>query len=484
MNYRMVGKYLSYLIWALGAFLLPCVLVGTLYGELRPTLSLLLTAGICALLGLGLFLLCRRNETPIYTREGYVVAGLGWVLVSLLGSLPFLFSGEIPSFADAWFESASGFTTTGASVLANVEALSHAILFWRSFTHWLGGIGVLVFILMVVRTKTGTGFSMHLLRAESAGPQIGKVLPKTRDSVQVIYTIYIGLSLINLFLLLLGGMPLFDALCTMFGTAGTGGFSIKNNSLAGYSTYLQAITTVFMLLFGVNFSLYYLFIKKQFKSFFKDEELRLYFGIYFFFTIIIVLTLFFTGYYPLGASIQNGSFTVSSIITTTGFAISDFDLWPEACRALLVVVMMLGSMAGSTAGGVKTARLLILLKTIRNGFHSLTHPRSVRVVAVNGQKVNPTIINGVFLYFSVYVITLVATFAFLSFEGSTLETSLTAAASCLNNVGPGLGLVGPSANYGLFSPISKLVLAFVMLLGRLEFFPLLLLFTPSTWRRQ
>ena len=483
MNYRVVGKYLSYLLFALAGFLLPCVLVGLLYGEVRPSFSLLSTSAFSALLALLLFLPCHKCDSPIYARESFVVAGGGWVLISLLGALPFWLSGEIPNFVDALFESASGFTTTGASILSDVEALSHAMLFWRSFTHWLGGIGVLVFVLVVVRAKSGTGFTMHLLRAESTGPQIGKLLPKTRDSVAVLYSIYLGLSLVNLMFLLVGGMPLFDALCTMFGTAGTGGFGVKNDSMASYSPYLQNVTTIFMLLFGVNFALYYFLLRREWKLALKNEELRLYLGIFLGSTAVLTVILASTNLTPLSVNLENSAFAVSSIMTTTGFATVDFNLWPESCRALLLVLMLCGCMAGSTGGGVKTARLLLLFKSVRAGLHGLLHPHSVKAVLVNGHKVDSQVLNSCYLYFSVYGAIAILTFFALSFDGFSLETNLSATLACLNNIGPGLDLVGPTANYGAFSLGSKLLLSLVMLLGRLEIFPLLMLFLPQTWRR-
>ncbi len=484
MNFRMTGKYLSYLVWAMAIFMLPPALVSFLYREPHAVFSLLAAIGICAGIGLVFFLLCRTATGSIYAREGLVIAGAGWIIVSLLGALPFVLSGEIPHYIDAFFETVSGFTTTGASILTDVEAMSHGLLFWRSFTHWLGGIGVLAFVLAIVRAQGGAGFSLHLLRAESPGPQVGKMLPKTHQSVRFLFLIYLVLSLINLSFLLAGRMPLFDALCTMFGTAGTGGFGIKADSMASYSPYLQNVCTVFMALFGVNFSLYFLLVRKEWKAALKDEELHVYVGIMLSTTALITLSLVLQHTWRFQDSLHHAAFTVSSIMSTTGFAISDFDLWPQFSRALLLIVMVCGTMAGSTGGGFKSARLLIVFKSVKAGLHRMRHPRSVKTVRVNGKPLEESVIQGTNLFLAVYCGIILLFFALLSIDGLSLETNLSAVLSCFNNIGPGLGLVGPTSSYAPYSYFSKTILSIAMLLGRLEIFPILLLLLPSTWRRK
>ena len=485
MNLKMVLKYLGYLIMSLAVFFLPSVGVAFFYAETHATLSLLAAAGTSAALGLALWLPCRRESAPIYAREGFVVAGLGWLLVSVLGALPFFFSGEIPNFVDALFESVSGFTTTGASILTDVEAMSRGLVFWRSFTHWLGGIGVLAFILAVVRAKSGAGFTMHLLRAETPGPQVGKLVPKTRESVRSLFLVYGVLSAVNLIFLLAGGMPLFDAFCTMFGTAGTGGFGIKNASMADYSPYLQTVTTVFMALFGVNFTLYFLLARRDWRAVLRDEELRLYVGIVVVAIALITLDLSLSGVFnSVGEGLHHGAFTVSSVITTTGYATTNFDLWPQFSRSLLLLLMFSGAMAGSTAGGLKTARVLILWKSIRSAVYRLVHPRSVRTVKINGKPLEEGVIARTQFYFCVYIGILLMIFLLISVDNLPLEANFSAAVSCFNNVGPGLGMVGPAANYSVYSLFSKGVLTLGMLLGRLEIFPIVVLLLPGTWSRK
>lgn len=480
----MVGKYLGYLLLAEGVFLLPSVVTAITYGETGPLFAFLATIAICWGLGGVLYLLLHNESAVMYPREGFVVAGLGWIIVSAAGALPFVISGEIPHYVDALFESVSGFTTTGASILVEVERMSKSLIFWRSFTHWLGGIGVLAFILAVVRAKSGAGFTLHLLRAESPGPQVGKIMPKTRESVRSLFLIYGGLSLANLLFLLMGGMSLFDALCTMFGTAGTGGFGIKNDSMASYSAYLQNVTTVFMALFGVNFTLFHLTLRREWRAALRDEELRLYVGTMLFSIGAIAVSLYIHGFGGIGASLHHSAFTTSSIMTTTGYTTANYDLWPPFTRSLILILMIGGAMAGSTGGGFKMVRVLILLKSMKIGLHRLIHPRSVKRVQINGKTLDEDVMARNNLFLVVYCFTVIAVFLLVSLDDLSMETDLSATLSCFNNIGPALAQAGPALNYNDYSYFSKGVLTLAMLLGRLEIFPILLLFVPSTWRHK
>ena len=372
--------------------------------------------------------------------------------------------------------------SAGASIVPSVEDLSRGILYWRSFSHWLGGMGVLVFLLAFTGEK-GKGFTMHLLRAESPGPNVGKLVPKMRKTASILYLLYIGLTVSNIVFLLLGDMPFFDAVCTAFGTAGTGGFGVKNDSIAGYSPYLQNVTTVFMLLFGVNFSCYYLLLLRQFRAVFKDEELRLYFGIVLGSIILIVLNL--KDFYPtLEETVRHAAFTVSTIITTTGYATTDFDLWPAFSKAIIMLLMIIGASAGSTGGGLKVARVLLLFKSLRRNIRQVLSPRKVEVVRINDRVVDEKVLDNANAYLAAYVIIMFVSFLVISLDDFTVGTNFTAVLACFNNIGPGLEAVGPTCNYSAYSVLSKLVLSFDMLAGRLEIFPMLVLFTRGNWRRK
>lgn len=482
MNIRMIIRYLGYLLIAEGFFLFPSVIVSIIYRETHILMPLTAAIAACMITGAAFCFFSKKPGTALRIRESFAIVGIGWMLVSLFGALPFWLSGEIPRFIDAYFESVSGFTTTGASILADVEAMSRGLLFWRSFTHWLGGMGILVFLLALVRAKRGAGFTLHLLKAESPGPQVKKLLPKTRDSVRLIYLLYIALSLVNLIFLLLGGMPLFEALCAMFGTAGTGGVGFKNDSLASYSSYIQAVTAVFMTLFGVNFSIYFLLLCKEWKAALKDEELRAYLGIMLAVIPLCFVSLLSSGSMNLKNALYHSAFTVSSMMTTTGYVTVDFTQWPEFTKSLLLIMMIFGAMAGSTGGGIKISRILIVIKSAKTQIYKLLHPRSVKMVTMNGKPLDSSVINRTFLYFSVYAIVAVVSFLLVSFDNLPFETNLSAVISCLNNIGPGLGLVGPSSNYSALSTLSKLVLSLDMLLGRLELLPILVLLSPSAWK--
>ena len=407
----------------------------------------------------------------------------GWIVLSLLGCLPFVFSGAIPSYIDAFFETVSGFTTTGASILPEVESLPKGILYWRSFSHWLGGMGVLVFLLAISSgSGKDKGFTMHLLRAESPGPDVGKLVPRMKQTAMILYIIYIVMTIINVIFLLCGDMPLLDALCTAFGTAGTGGFGIKNDSLASYSPYIQNVTTVFMFLFGVNFSCYYLLLLRQFKSVVKDEELRLYVGIAVLAVILIVWNTF-SLYDTLGETVRHAAFQVSSIMTTTGFSTTDFDQWPVFSKAIILLLMIVGASAGSTGGGLKVARVLLVFKSLRRSIRRILNPQKVLVVRNNGKPVDEKILDNTNAYLGAYVIIVIFSFLILSLDCYDIETNLSAVLCTFNNIGPGLASVGPMCNFSGYSDLSKIVLSINMLAGRLEIFPVLVLLSKSTWRR-
>ncbi len=483
MNHRMIGKLLGFLLLLECVFLFPSMIVSAIYREETAMRAVFLTMLIAAALGGVLWLIGRKAHRHFYAREGMLVTALGWIVLSAVGALPFVIAGEIPSYIDALFEVISGFTTTGASILTEVDPMSKGLLFWRSFTHWLGGMGILVFLLAIVPMggKDG-GSSVHLLRAESPGPSVSKLVPKMRQTAAILYGIYIALTVVNVLFLLAGNMPLFDSLCTAFGTAGTGGFGIKNDSMAGYSPYIQTVCTVFMALFGVNFSVYFLLLLRRFKQVFRNEELWLYVGIML--SAIAVITWDITSLFSgVGEALHHAAFAVSSVMTTTGFATEDFNLWPEFSRSILVVLMVCGASAGSTGGGIKCARLLLLAKSLRARMRQMLHPRSVNLVRVDDRAVGEDTLQGVNTYMSAYCAIAVISFLILSLDGLSMETNLTGMLACLNNIGPGLALVGPAGNYSCFTALSKIVLMVDMLMGRLEIFPILFLLSPRTWRK-
>ena len=481
MNYRMIGRIIGQILGLEALFLLLplaiCLADGDEPAVLGFTLSVLISAGVYLLLRW----LCRNAETGFRAKEGLVCVSLAWMAMSFLGCLPFFLSGAIPNLVDALFETVSGFTTTGASILPAVEGLPRGLLFWRSFTHWVGGMGVLVFLLAIIPISgAGGGFTMHLLRAESPGPNVGKLVPRIRQTAKLLYLLYVVLTVLDLIFLLLGGMPLFDALCTAFATAGTGGFSVRNASMAAYSPYLQNVTTVFMLLFGVNFSCYYLLLMRQIRNVFRDEELRLYLGLVA--AAILLITWDLRGLYAtVGETVRQAAFQVSSIISTTGFATTDFDLWPSFSKAILMILMITGACAGSTAGGLKLARALLLFKTLRRNARQVLHPSRVQVVRNNGQAVPEKVLEHANAYFAAYIIIIIVSFLLISLDEFSLTTNFTAVLACFNNVGPGLDGVGPTFSYAAYSTFSKLVLTVDMLAGRLEIFPILALFSRGSW---
>lgn len=478
MNYKIISYIIGFVLKIEAALLLLPVIVGVLYGE-KATWALLMTVLICAFFG---FLLAwkRPENDHFHVKEGYVAVALSWIVLSIFGAFPFMISGTIPHPVDAIFETVSGFTTTGASILSEVESLPKCILFWRSFTHWIGGMGVLVFLLTIL--KMGNGSHMNLMKAESPGPSVSKLVPTVRATAKILYGIYIVMTMIEIILLLVAGMPLFDAVTTSFGTAGTGGFGIKNDSIGGYSVLIQVIVTVFMILFGVNFNAYYFILAKKWKQALKIEEVRWYFIIIFAAVIIIGLDIRHI-YDSFAHAIQQSAFQVASIITTTGYATTDFNVWPEISRTLLVMLMFIGACAGSTGGGMKVSRFIILFKAMKKEMHQYLHPRQVRKIQMDGKCVEHEVVRNVNVYVVAYCMLFAGSMVFLAFDGLDLITNFTAVAATFNNIGPGLELVGPSANFGIFSYPAKVILTFDMLAGRLEIFPLLLLFFRDTWRK-
>ena len=484
MNYKMTGRFLSMTLLIEAVFMLPALTISLCCGEINAAMAFLESFGITMAVA-GLLALLSKGAPKLFSaRDGLVCVSLSWIVMSLLGCLPFFLSREIPNYIDAFFEIVSGFTTTGASVVSDVEGLSKGILYWRSFSHWLGGMGVLVFLLAIAPGDgQGKGFTMHLLRAESPGPSVGKLVPKMRKTAAILYILYVGLTILNVIFLLCGGMSVFESVCTAFGTAGTGGFGIRNDSLASYSPYIQNVTTVFMLLFGINFSCYYLLLLRQFRSVFKDEELRLYIGIVVVSIVLIVLNL--RGVYAtLSETIRHAAFQVSSIITTTGYATTDFDLWPAFSKAILLGLMFIGACAGSTGGGMKIARVLLLLKSLRRNIGKVLRPNRVQVVRNSGNVVEEQILDNTNAYLAAYVVMILLSFVIISLDNFSLTTNISAVVSCFNNIGPGFEAVGPTCNFGGYSAVSKLVLSLDMLAGRLEIFPILVLLSKSTWKHR
>lgn len=483
MNYKIMGRFCAQILTVEWIFMIPALILSVYDGESQAVFGFGVSILIIAAVTAALFFLGRGAKTAFFAREGMVCVGISWILMSLMGSLPFWLSGEIPKFIDALFEITSGFSTTGCSILIDIEELSRGILYWRSFSHWLGGMGVLVFLLAIAPFSRGSGYTMHLMRAESPGPSFGKLVPKLRQTAMILYIIYIGLTVADLIFLLLGGMPFFDAITTAFATAGTGGLAIKNDSIAGYSPYIQYVCTVFMILFGVNFSCFYLIIIGKIKSVFKYEELKLYFAIIAFSVFFITLNV--RGLFDTAEEAFRGSaFTVASIISTTGFAITDYDTWPAFSKGILLCISMIGACAGSTGGGLKCARLLILVKSLRRNIRQVINPQRVQVVRINGSMVSEQTLANTSAFLSAYVIIIVASFMLISLDNYSMDTNFSAVIACVNNIGPGFDSVGPACNYSGFSSFSKLVLCFDMLLGRLEIFPILILFSRSTWHHK
>lgn len=477
MNTSMIRYILGHILKIEAALmLLPCI-VAAIYGE-REGLAYLAVSFFAFLAGV-LLTIRKPKSNVFYLKEGCLATAFSWILLSIVGAVPFTLTGEIPFYVDALFETISGFTTTGASILGDVEALSYTSIMWRSFTHWIGGMGVLVFLLAILPMVGGS--HMNLMRAESPGPTVGKLVPKVASTARLLYIIYIVLTILQIVLLLLGDMPLFDSVATAFGTAGTGGFGIKNNSMAGYSSYIQWVVTVFMILFGVNFNAYYLILFGKVKKALCMEEIRGYFIIIFASSGFIAVQLLQTGL-SIADALKHSFFQVASIITTTGFATVDFDLWAQSSKMVLLLLMFVGACAGSTGGGLKVSRIIILIKTIFRELGYYIHPRSVRKLKMDGKLIEHEVVRSTNVYFITFIILFISSVFAISFEGYGFTTNFTAVATTINNVGPGLELVGPTCNFGFFSPFSKIVLMLDMLIGRLELFPMLVLFHPSIWK--
>lgn len=480
MNRRMVFYMIGQMIKVEALLLILPLIVSICYGE-SCWQAYTATIGIALAVGFGLTLISRPGTKLIFAKEGFVIVAVSWILMSLIGALPFVISKDIPNMVDAFFETVSGFTTTGASILPNVELMSHGNLFWRSFTHWVGGMGVLVFIMAIVPSATDR--SIHIMKAEVPGPIMGKLVPRVKQTARILYLIYVAMTILLFFLLFFGGMSAFDSAVHAFGTAGTGGFGVKLDSVAGYSPYLQWVITIFMFLFGVNFNLYYLLLLRRFSSVFKSGELWAYIGINLT-AAAIITTNIFKIYGNFEESLRCSFFQVVSISTTTGFSTTDFNQWPELSKGILMVLMFIGAMAGSTAGGLKVSRIVLMFKMIKREFLRMLHPRSVSTVKFEGKTVDDATLNSVTSYFALFMGGFFIIYLLLCIDKFDFETNFTAVAACINNIGPGLGVVGPMGGFSGYSDFSKIVLSAAMLLGRLELYPMLIALSPSTWSKK
>ena len=479
MNYGMIVYMLGWICLFEAMFMALPLMVAVIYQE-PAGWAYLMVLVLCAVLGL---LLTRRKvkNRKIYGRDGLVIVAFCWIVLSIFGAAPFVISGDIPSFTDALFETISGFTTTGSSILNDVEALSRANLFWRSFTHWIGGMGVLVFILALLPIKAG-GAGMYIMRAESPGPRVRKLVPKIKTTAMILYAIYFGMTVLQIILMLLAGTPLFDAMVLSFGSAGTGGFAIKNDGLASYTNLQQAIVTVAMILFGVNFNFYYLLLRRKPRQALACTEVWAYLGIIAA-SILVITIQVLPGFETVYQSFHHTAFQVSSIITTTGYSTADFNEWNALSKTILVLIMFVGACAGSTGGGIKVSRIIILLKGVRKEVMRVCHPRSIKKVKMDGHSLEHEAVHSVYAFVIIYICIFVVSLLVITLDEKDLVTNFTAVAATINNIGPGLNIVGPAGNFSSFSDLSKFVLMFDMLAGRLELLPLLVLFVPSTWKK-
>jgi trk system potassium uptake protein TrkH len=478
MNFKMIKYTLGWIMVFEAAFFVLPMITAVCYLEWRALLSFIISTAIC--LGLGALCVKKKPENSIiYAKEGFVIAALSWLVMSFFGALPFMFSGATESFADALFESASGFSTTGSSIFKEVESLPHAILMWRSVTHWIGGMGVLV-LLMVFLPLCG-GQNMHIMRAESPGPDVSKLVPKVKQTALILYSIYLGLTLMQFIAMLLSGMNLFESINTALATAGTGGFGFRNDSFASATPAQQIIVTVFMLLFAVNFNSYYLILRLKFKDAI-NSEVRAFVLIVIAAIGIITLNIY-ESYDSIGEAMRHAAFNVASLVSSTGFASADFNLWPSLSKTILVLIMFIGACAGSTGGGIKISRILILFKGFVNEIYTLIHPKQIKKIKLDKRPVNKEVVRSVNAYIACFVVVFATSLLLISLEGKDLVTNFTAVLATINNMGPGLNAVGPTASFADFSAFSKIVLTFNMIAGRLELFPMLILFSPATWKK-
>lgn len=482
MNYAVIKRMLGWLLIFEAIFFLIPLITAIVYGE-STVFAFLICIAICGAIG-GLCLIGKPKDDSLYAKEGFVIVALSWIVMSLFGALPFVFTGAIPNFINALFETVSGFTTTGASIIDSsvIETLPKSILMWRSFTHWVGGMGVLVFMMALLPLSGGK--NMHMMKAESPGPSVSKLVPKVRTTALILYLIYFVMTLVQFILLICGGMPVFDALNTAFATAGTGGFAIKQDGFLGYSTYSQIVVTVFMLLFSINFNSYYLIGKGKWKDAFT-AEVKTFLIIVASAIAIVTLNVYFSGTITsFGAALKHAAFSVASLISTTGFSTEDFGVWPALSQTVLVMIMFVGACAGSTGGGMKVSRFMILFKGANLQMGKLLHPNLVKKMTMDKKVVDDDVVQGVYTYVCAYIFIFVVSLLLICcLNGFDLTTNFTAVTATINNIGPGLGMVGPSGNFAAFSPLSKIVFMFDMLVGRLEVFPMLVLFAPSTWKK-
>ena len=481
MNIKMVFRTVGRISQVAALLLLIPAVVAIIYKEAEQFFAFFITAIAAFAIGLFIGLITKTKNRVIYAKDGFAITALAWIVMALVGAVPFVISGDIPSYIDAVFETVSGFTTTGASILTNVEAMSRSMLFWRSFTHWIGGMGVLVFIMAIIPNLTDR--SIHIMRAEMPGPVIGKLVPRVKDTAKILYLIYIFLTVLEAVLLLAGGMPLFDSLIHTFGTAGTGGFGIKADSIASYSPYCQWVIAIFMLIFGVNFNLYYLLLLRRIRTALKSSELWCYISVVLV-SVAIITENIAPIYKNFSTALRNSTFQVASIISTTGFATADFDLWPGLSKAILLLLMFCGACAGSTAGGLKVSRVVMLFKSVTKEIRKMLHPRSIGKVHFEGKSVEDSTLSSVSTYFVIYMICFFMIFLLISFEPFGLESNFSAVAACFNNIGPGFSAVGPTASYAGYTGFSKIILSFAMLLGRLEIFPIVVFLSPRTWMKK
>ena len=481
MNYSMVRYTLFRLLRVMGTLFLLPLIVALIHSEFDSALTFFLLAVMSIVVGT-IFSLKKPKNTVIYAKEGFAITAVAWIAVSMMGALPFVITRTIPNYLDALFETVSGFTTTGCSILTTVDNIEYSVQFWRTFTHWIGGMGVLVFLLAVI--PMADGYSMHLMRAESPGPVVGKIVPKVKDTAKILYLIYIGITFAEIICLLISGMPLYDAVTISFSTVGTGGFSIHDTGMMGYSVVSQAIITVFMALCGINFTVYYFLLNRKPKEAFAIDEVKYYLG-----TIIVASSIVAINVYRSGIvndsfmAFHHSLFSVVSVMTTTGFGTLDFNQWPMLSKVILVTLMLIGACAGSTGGGFKFSRALIIIRNARNELNYIVHPKAVKRVYMDGHSVEGTTVKSVTAYLGIYVITLITSILLVSLDNFDFDTTVTSVIATLNNIGPGLGMVGPAGNYAEFSYLSKLVLMFDMLAGRLELLPIFIILKPKTWKK-